>query len=935
MTASDYSATARPSASSRPQHLRLRLLTAFVLTVLLLGLATGGGSALVAYRSGLTHIREHLGAIATLKEAEISAWTEALQGDLRVELARDAASQRIEALLRQPPDSSAYRKAYVAQKHRFSETIALRPTFHELFLMNAQGSVVLSSDPSIEGNVWDWLPYFRAGLESPGVHVQTLSYSGVTADLNTVVVVHPIRDETGAAIGVLVGRASLDPLNDIMLERTGLGRSGETYLVGSNKVLLTQSRFPGYKAGQIRADTRAVRTALRHREPGFMLQTDYRGVPVVAVYRWLPQLQVVLMAELDQREAFAPTATTIYLNLVLTGLGMLIVGVAALLITRDIVNPIVTLSRTARDIAAGDLLLRAPVRRDDEIGELAAAFNHMTGRLRAMLRREADRSTELEREIAHRKLAEREREQLLARVQEQARQVREIIATVPEGVLLLDGEGRVVQANPLGQKDIAALAGAEVGDRLDHLGDVPLTDLLTSPPKGLWHSVESSGRSFQMLARPIKLSSVDLAPADLAPDDMEAPSAGWVLVIRDVTQQREIEQRVRQQERLAAVGQLAAGIAHDFNNIMATIVLYAQMMVRSSHIPARDRERISLITQQARHAADLIQQILDFSRRAVLEMQPLNILPLLKEQVKFLERTLPENIRISLTYGEDDEYVIRGDPTRIQQMIMNLAVNARDAMPEGGELRIALERFTLGPQASPPLPEMGPGPWLWLSVADTGVGIPDEVMTHIFEPFFTTKEPGQGTGLGLAQVHGIVGAHAGFIKVESEVGYGTTFTVYLSALPEPNVVPANSTSTGRGEALPMGRGEMLLVVEDNAVTCEAVVEALRELNYQAVTAVDGREALAVLARHRDTPTEPAIDLVLSDVVMPGMGGEALLHALHAQGYDVPVVLMSGHPLQNMRDGLEQSDGAALLAGWLSKPPTLERLARTIAGALDA
>ena len=370
-----------------------------------------------------------------------------------------------------------------------------------------------------------------------------------------------------------------------------------------------------------------------------------------------------------------------------------------------------------------------------------------------------------QQELVERKRAEKERERLLAQIQEQAQQVQQIVDTVPEGVLLLDGIGQIILANPVAEKDLAVLAEVRVGDRLSQLGNRPLDALLTSPPKGLWHEVEVDGRDFQIIARP-----TDTGPT----------AGGWVVVIRDVTQQREIERRIHQQQRLAAVGQLAAGIAHDFNNVMASIVLYAQMTARERELPNHVLSRMETIDQQARHATRLIQQILDFSRRAVLERQTLDLTLLLKEQVKLLERTLPESIEIRLTYGPG-EHMVHADPTRIQQAITNLALNARDAMPEGGKLDIALERIEIRPGESPPLVEMEAGEWIRMAVSDTGTGIALDVLPRIFEPFFTTRAP-LGSGLGLAQVHGTVAQHRGVIDVETQLGQGTTFAICLHCL---------------------------------------------------------------------------------------------------------------------------------------------------------
>ncbi|HHE73009.1 MAG TPA: PAS domain-containing sensor histidine kinase, partial [Chloroflexi bacterium] len=510
-------------------------------------------------------------------------------------------------------------------------------------------------------------------------------------------------------------------------------------------------------------------------------------------------------------------------------------------------------------------------------------------------------------DITQRKQMEEERERLVAEVSAQARQLQAILDTVPQGVLLLDDEGGILHANPMAEKALAVLARAREGDALSRLGDRPLAELLTSPPvKGLWHEVKVDGSTFEVIARPVEQGA--------------APER-WVLVLNDVTREREVQTQLQQQERLATVGQLAGGIAHDFNNILGVIILYAGMLAQSEALTDQDRERAAIIREQGWQASRLIQQILDFSRRALLERQPLDLLPLLKEQVKMLQRTLPEHIEIVLNHRED-QYVVSADLTRIQQMIMNLALNARDAMPEGGTLRIGLDKIEVRPGESPLLPEMEAGEWVQLTVSDTGTGITPDVLPHIFEPFFTTKGPGKGSGLGLAQVEGIVGQHGGRIGVTTELGRGTTFTVYLPALAaRPTEPPTADVSI-----MPQGRGEMVLVVEDQEAVRTALVQSLEQMNYRTLEAANGEQALAVMQERGEQ-----VALVLSDVVMPGIGGIRLLHALREQGWQTPVILLTGHA---MRENLENLQAQGLSA-WLPKPPNLEQLAQAIAGALGS
>ncbi len=510
-------------------------------------------------------------------------------------------------------------------------------------------------------------------------------------------------------------------------------------------------------------------------------------------------------------------------------------------------------------------------------------------------------------DITTQKEAEEERKRLLAEVRQQVARVQAIIDTVPEAVLLLDADGRILLANPVARRDLVTLAGEGIaeGERLHRLGDRSLAEILTSPPQGLWHEVRAENRIFQVIARPIKNG----------PDPER-----WVLVINDVTQQREISTHLQRQEQLATVGQMAAGIAHDFNNILAVIVLYAQMVAQAESLESQEREHLSTLVQEAKHATRLIQQLLDFSRRGKVKRHPLDLLPLIKEQVHLLRRTLPEDIDISLEYGAE-EYAVNADPTRMQQVIMNLALNARDAMPEGGELRITVKRATFLKAKEAPLPEMKPGVWIQLRVSDTGTGIAPETLTHVFEPFFTTKEPGKGVGLGLAQVWGIVSQHEGHIDVSSTPGAGTTFTLYLPAL---ELAPQEAASGEPPEVAPPGSGELILVVEDNASLRDALVDTLELLNYRVVATPNGRTALARL----EEAQEP-VALVLSDLVMPEMGGQALFHALRVRYPALPFVMLTGHPLQQELHTL-RTEG---LDGWLLKPVDPVELARMIASVL--
>lgn len=494
---------------------------------------------------------------------------------------------------------------------------------------------------------------------------------------------------------------------------------------------------------------------------------------------------------------------------------------------------------------------------------------------------------------------------LYEQTQTQAEQMTQIMNSVPDGVILLDQDGRVLHANPRAVEYVALLTAEEAGEKITHLAHHPLTELLAKSFHGQGQELRYADHTYLLFAQPVAAGPVP---------------PGWVLVIHDATAELTVQQQLQQQERLAALGQLAAGIAHDFNNIMAVVMLYTQLIGQSPWLPEKDRVRLTTIESQTNRAAQLIQQILDFSRQSVLERQPLDLLSMLREQVDLLQRTLPESVVIEFTH-EPGEYFIEADRTRIQQVVMNLAFNARDAMPDGGRLAFTLAHVQVSHGQKAPLPEMAAGSWIQLTTADTGVGIPPEILARIFDPFFTTKARGEGTGLGLAQVYGIVGQHGGHITVSSVKDEGTTLTIYWPAL----VVAGLDTAVAPNLFQPRGAGELLLVVEDDAALRTALVAILEMLGYTTLTANDGEEALAIIAQN-----STGLALVISDVVMPRMGGIALVQALAQQERRLPIILLTGYPLNAETETLQKQGVRA----WLNKPVNGEQLARTIAEALE-
>ncbi len=482
-----------------------------------------------------------------------------------------------------------------------------------------------------------------------------------------------------------------------------------------------------------------------------------------------------------------------------------------------------------------------------------------------------------------------------------------LVENLSLGILLLDSDHRILVMNPIGNQLLDLLKAEVKEGKLISLGSKPIDELLTHSTTSFPLELiiqEPSRRIFEAQANPIG-----------------HPPTQWVITLREVTTEREIQMRVQMQERLATVGQLAAGIAHDFNNIMAAILVYADLMRNDPSLSTTSQDRLAIIQQQVQRAASLIRQILDFSRRSVMEQTPLDLLPFMKEFEKMLVRVLPETIRVEFHHQPQTTFSILADPTRLQQMLMNLVLNARDAMPQGGVLRLSLARLSLSNNEEMPSRFIQPGEWVVIEVHDTGHGIAPEHLPHIFEPFFTTKPVGLGTGLGLAQVYGIVKQHGGYIDVQSQPSLGTTFTVYLPALGQPSQSTAEETP-----ALSLdGKGKTALVVEDDPSTRNALKALLEAQQYQTLTAADGREALELWEIHQEK-----IELLISDIVMPRMGGIELYQALREKQADLKMLLITGHPLN-------EEYRAALEGGkihWLQKPFSITEFSQAIRSLIE-
>ncbi|MGH9487854.1 MAG: PAS domain S-box protein [Terriglobales bacterium] len=512
-------------------------------------------------------------------------------------------------------------------------------------------------------------------------------------------------------------------------------------------------------------------------------------------------------------------------------------------------------------------------------------------------------------------------------LREQEEQVRTLLESTSEGIYTVDLEGRCLWCNPaaaaqLGWRSSAGLVGKSVHQVAHHTRangqPFPATEC------ALVRSIHA-GEAISLDEETMYRCDGSHFPADVrsSPLYRGGQLVGAVVVIADVSERSSLRAQFQQAQKMEAVGRLAAGVAHDFNNLLTVINGYTDMLLAQPEIaPAaapQQRAKVTSIRRAGERAVALTQQLLAFSRQQVAEPRLLDLNAVLVEMDPLLRRVLGEDLELA-TVCDPRLGAVRADPGQVSQVLMNLVVNARDAMPHGGRITIETDNVTLDARYAAHHPEVAPGDYVMLAVSDTGSGMDAETQSHIFEPFFTTKPVGKGTGLGLATVFGIVKQSGGSLAVYSEPGRGTAMKVYLprlagTAAPAPR--PAAPATSGR---------ETILLVEDEAAVRELVEEVLGSRGYRVLVAARPSEALA-----RARQQHGALDLLITDMVMPEMDGRRLAAELARQQPELAVLYVSGYPDQAAarHHQLEPE------AGFLQKPFTPEALAAKVRTVLDA
>lgn len=559
----------------------------------------------------------------------------------------------------------------------------------------------------------------------------------------------------------------------------------------------------------------------------------------------------------------------------------------AWIILKFITKPFRTLIDAAKAVSGGNLELRLETGRQDEFGYLSTFFNLMLDRITNELAKRRRTNEALLEEVKKHKLAKGE----IGRLRHQNEL---ILDSAGEGIQGLDAEGLVTFLNPAAVRilgwDAAELLGRHQHEKIHHTRAdgraYPSAEcrIHAALRDGRVHHVDDEvfwrgdGTSF-----PVEYTSTPIR-------DERGAVVGTVVVFRDISERRTVEEEQRklqsqfmQAQKMESVGRLAGGVAHDFNNILSAILTFSELSLMKLEKSDPLVRYLTVIRESAERAAQLTRQLLAFSRRQVLEMKVVDLNEIAKNLMKMLTVMIGEDVGIEMAVNTPVRRIL-ADRGQLEQILMNLAVNARDAMPAGGRLKIATADVDLDAAFARKHKEISPGAYVRLSVTDSGLGMTPEVRAKIFEPFFTTKGLGKGTGLGLATVFGIVKQHNGYIYVESEPGQGAAFEIYFPA------ASRGDESAPAAEKPGLRRGTETVLVVDDDRSIQTLIEAiLKPLGYEVLLATDGREALQVCGEHPGK-----IDLLLTDVIMKGMNGKELATQLQALRPETRVIFMSGY-----------------------------------------
>jgi PAS domain S-box-containing protein len=735
--------------------------------------------------------------------------------------------------------------------------------------------------------------YFREAIASRGLGFGEPMTGRVTGR-PAVGIGRAVLGPDGRPRGVVAASTNLAQIERLLVPAS-LPESAVVTLLDERGVVLARSQDGKSWVGRDISDLSSTKITLRERQ-GVREVTGVDGVERLAAFATATKVPWQVFVGLRKSTALAGVHEQERDALIL-GLASLIVSLGiAWIIAQRIAKPVTALIADANAFASGDLAHRSRVEADGEPGQLADTFNRMAG----VLQRRSDELSESERRY------------------------RVLFHTMPLPMW-------VYSVDSLRFTAVNQAAVDRYGYTKEEFLAMSVMDLRPpcEVPRLAKVISEVNGERIKGQAWKHRTKSGELIDVEVNSDGMIVDGAAARLVVAiDVTERNRIEgalhasqEQLRQSQKMEAVGSLAGGIAHDFNNLLTAILGYCDLALESAEAESPVHEDLAEIRRAAQRAAELTHQLLAFSRRQMLKPTVFSLNTAVQGTVKILRRLISENIVLELSLGPAP-LLVCADPGQVEQVILNLAVNARDAMARGGKLALTTDERTFTISHNVAGSTLAPGRYATLSVTDTGTGITPEVRERLFEPFFTTKERGHGTGLGLATVYGVIQQSGGGVDVQSNPGEGSTFTVYFPFAVEREAAPASGKTR---EPSARGEGTIILAEDDDAVRAIART-TLERAGYRVLAASDGLRALALLDEHPE-----AIDLLLTDVIMPNMNGRELAERMSALRPGLPVLFVSGYTDNVLADqGIPQSETALL-----DKPFTPASLTAAVAAILGA
>ena len=523
----------------------------------------------------------------------------------------------------------------------------------------------------------------------------------------------------------------------------------------------------------------------------------------------------------------------------------------------------------------------------------------------------------IEREVRDAQVRQ-ERTSAQKALQESEERYRSLVENLDMGVTLIDSNFTVVMANAARAKIFGGSDADPIG-RKCHIGFGEESGMCAYCPAVRSMTTGQSAEVDAKIARRDGTTFIARIRAFPTFGD-DGTVTGFIEVVDDVTDQKRLEQQLREAAQMEAIGRLAGGVAHDFNNLLTAMIGYADVLLQQMVKDDPLREKVVQITYAAERAAGLTRQLLAFGRKQVLDVKVMYLNPIIADFEKMLRRIVGEDIEL-VSLLDSELATVKVDRSQIEQILMNLAVNARDAMPRGGTITMETANVILDEEYGKDHPDVTPGPYVRFSVTDTGSGMDNDTLSKIFDPFFTTKEEGKGTGLGLSTVYGIVKQHQGHIDVQTRMGRGTTFQIHLPACLEPVAQVAERLESERQ----LQGDETVLVVEDEEIVRKVACEVLEMLGYHVLDAANPAAALE-LGRQYQGP----IELLLTDVILPRMDGASLYREMTISRPEMKVLYISGYPGSSfLRRRLLKADDA-----FLQKPFAFETLGTRVRDVLD-